>query len=71
MMTDTWPEMLAEYLGPDGFSLRLAFTAKEGLDCANEGGIVLVVLDVMLPDRDGFSARSAKSGNGAASPSSC
>jgi DNA-binding response OmpR family regulator len=48
-------EMLAEFLGLEGFSLRLAFTAKEGLDCAKEGGIVLVILDVMLPDRDGFS----------------
>jgi two-component system response regulator CpxR len=48
-------EMLAEYLGPEGFAVRVAFTAQDGLDCAKEGGIVLVILDVMLPDRDGFS----------------
>lgn len=48
-------EMLAEYLAPEGFTVRLAFTAQEGLDRAKEGGIVLLILDVMLPDRDGFS----------------
>lgn len=48
-------EMLAEYLCPEGFAVRLAFTAQEGLERVKEGGIVLVILDVMLPDRDGFS----------------
>jgi DNA-binding response OmpR family regulator len=48
-------EMLAEYLSPEGFTVHLAFTAGDGLDRIREGGIVLVILDVMLPDRDGFS----------------
>jgi two-component system, OmpR family, response regulator CpxR len=48
-------EMLAEYLGPEGFALHLAHTAAAGLDRAREGGIVLIILDVMLPDSDGFS----------------
>jgi two-component system, OmpR family, response regulator CpxR len=48
-------EMLAEYLGPEGYAVRLAYTAKSGLERAKEGGIVLIILDVMLPDRDGFS----------------
>lgn len=47
--------MLEEYLGPEGFLAHVAHTAKIGLDRAQEGGIVLIVLDVMLPDRDGFS----------------
>ncbi len=47
-------EMLAEYLGPEGFILHLAHTAESGLDRAKAGGIVLILLDVMLPDRDGF-----------------
>lgn len=47
--------MLAEYLSPEGYVAHLAHTAKEGLDRAKEGGIVLIILDVMLPDRDGFS----------------
>jgi two-component system response regulator CpxR len=48
-------EMLAEYLGPEGYAVHLAHTAKAGLDRAKEGGIILIILDVMLPDRDGFS----------------
>src|ERR1700722_1408422 len=47
-------EMLAEYLRPDGFVVHLAHTAKTGLERAREGGIVLIILDVMLPDGDGF-----------------
>lgn len=48
-------EMLAEYLGPEGFAVHLAHTAAVGVERAREGGIVLIILDVMLPDRDGFS----------------
>lgn len=47
--------MLTEYLAPDGYDLQLACTAKAGLERAEEGGIVLIILDVMLPDQDGFS----------------
>lgn len=47
--------MLAEYLRPEGFVAHLAYTAEAGLARAREGGIVLIILDVMLPDRDGFS----------------
>lgn len=48
-------EMLAEYLRPEGFQVYLALTAKAGLERFAEGGLVLIILDVMLPDRDGFS----------------
>lgn len=48
-------EMLADYLQPEGYTVHLAYTAKAGLDRAKEGGLVLIILDVMLPDRDGFS----------------
>lgn len=47
-------EMLAEFLSPEGFAVLAAYTAKAGLDRAKDGGIVLIILDVMLPDRDGF-----------------
>jgi DNA-binding response OmpR family regulator len=46
---------LAEYLVPEGYALHLAHTAKAGLDRMSKGGLVLVVLDVVLPDRDGLS----------------
>ena len=48
-------EMLAEYLSPEGYTVHLAYSAKAGLDRAQQGGVVLIILDVMLPDRDGFS----------------
>ena len=48
-------EMLSEYLGPEGYTVHLAYTARSGLERSKEGGLVLIVLDVMLPDRDGFS----------------
>ena len=48
-------EMLAEYLSQEGYVLHVAHTAKAGLDRIREGGHVLIILDVMLPDRDGFS----------------
>ncbi len=47
-------EMLAEYLGPEGYNVSLAFTAKAGLERLKEGSLILVILDVMLPDKDGF-----------------
>jgi two-component system, OmpR family, response regulator CpxR len=48
-------EMLAEYLGPEGYIVHLRYTAQSGLERVKEGGLVLIILDVMLPDRDGFS----------------
>lgn len=48
-------EMLTEYMKPEGFTLHTAHTARAGLERAGEGGIVLIILDVMLPDQDGFS----------------
>jgi two-component system, OmpR family, response regulator CpxR len=48
-------EMLAEYLGPEGYAVHQSYTAQSGLERAREGGLVLIILDVMLPDKDGFS----------------
>jgi two-component system, OmpR family, response regulator CpxR len=48
-------EMLSEYLSPEGYTVHLAYTAKQGLERAAQGGLLLIILDVMLPDRDGFS----------------
>jgi two-component system response regulator CpxR len=47
-------EMLAEYLAPEGYAIDLAFTGETGLQKVLEGGFRLIILDVMLPDRDGF-----------------
>ncbi|HTZ59882.1 MAG TPA: response regulator transcription factor [Acidobacteriaceae bacterium] len=47
-------EMLAEYLQPEGFVVHIAHNANAGLERAGEGGLVLIILDVMLPDKTGF-----------------
>jgi two-component system, OmpR family, response regulator CpxR len=47
-------EMLAEYLEPEGFTVLMAHTADAGLTRIRQGGLVLVILDVMLPDQTGF-----------------
>jgi DNA-binding response OmpR family regulator len=46
--------MVAEYLAPHGFEVTVAPTAARGLAQAERGGFAAVLLDVMLPDLDGF-----------------
>ncbi|MCK8517146.1 response regulator transcription factor [Methylonatrum kenyense] len=46
--------MLAEYLGGDGFEVDSAYDGDDGLRMATAGGYDALVLDVMLPGRDGF-----------------
>ncbi|HET9109118.1 MAG TPA: response regulator transcription factor [Steroidobacteraceae bacterium] len=46
--------MLAEYLGPEGFTVEVAGTGSAALERIARGGLDLVVLDVMLPALSGF-----------------
>jgi DNA-binding response OmpR family regulator len=46
--------MVAEYLGPHGLEVTVAPTAELGLGLVERGGLAAVLLDVMLPDLDGF-----------------
>jgi two-component system, OmpR family, phosphate regulon response regulator OmpR len=46
--------MLSEYLGAWGFAVTTRATATEGLHLVHHGGFAALVLDVMLPDLDGF-----------------
>jgi two-component system phosphate regulon response regulator OmpR len=46
--------MVAEYLGPHGLEVTVAPTAARGLERLGRGGFAAVLLDVMLPDGDGF-----------------
>lgn len=47
-------EMLAEYLGTEGFSVDIAKDGENGAQQALSGSYDVVVLDVMLPKLNGF-----------------
>jgi two-component system OmpR family response regulator len=49
-------EMLAEYLGPEGFEVDLVHDGEDGARQAAAGHYDAVVLDVMLPRLNGFDA---------------
>ncbi len=49
-------EMLAEYLGLEGFEVHCAFDGEKGAEEAISGEYEVVVLDVMLPKLNGFEA---------------
>ena len=46
--------MLSEYLGTRGFTVTARATASDGLKLLHQGGFAALVLDIMLPDLDGF-----------------
>jgi len=46
--------MVREYLGAAGFEVTARATAAEGMALLERGGFDALVLDVMLPDLDGF-----------------
>jgi DNA-binding response OmpR family regulator len=57
--------LLQRTLEHEGYSVALAFNGEEALNIGIAGGLDVIVLDVMLPGRDGFdvirSLRAAKS----------
>lgn len=55
---------LQKGLGESGFSVDVAHDGEEGLTLANSGDYDLVVLDVMLPRRDGWSVVEEMRRNG-------
>jgi two-component system response regulator CpxR len=46
--------MLGDYLAPEGFTLRIAGSGLDGLSMLGSGNNDLVLLDVGLPDTNGF-----------------
>jgi len=46
--------MLSEYLGARGVAVTACATAADGLPLVHQGGFAALVLDIMLPDLDGF-----------------
>ncbi len=47
-------DLVEVYLKNDGYSVKKFYNGKDALACMEEGGLDLAVLDVMLPDIDGF-----------------
>jgi two-component system response regulator CpxR len=46
--------LVSRFLGAEGYFVQTVQTSGLGIECALSGGHDLVVLDVMLPDMDGF-----------------
>ena len=46
--------MVADYLSEAGFAVERSLTGTAGITVAERGGIDAVILDLMLPDLDGF-----------------
>jgi DNA-binding response OmpR family regulator len=59
---------LREGLTADGYDVLLAKTGEEGFFLASSRDLDLIVLDVLLPDRDGFEILSALRARGLAVP---
>lgn len=55
----------------EGYTVHKFYNATDALDCLNHCEPDLAILDVMLPDMDGFLPCARRSGNGISSPSSC
>ena len=48
-------ELERDYLQVNGFDCDLAVDGEEGLQMARKNDYALVIIDIMLPKRDGFS----------------
>ncbi len=51
--------LLMDFLRSEGYSTRLCETGEEALLCFAESGAKLIVLDIMLPNMDGFAVCQA------------
>jgi DNA-binding response OmpR family regulator len=61
---DALAEMLGEYLGPRGFDLDRRADVRSGLQALRRGRYEALILDVMLPDGDGFEVcRTVRAGS--------
>ncbi|MEN0006788.1 MAG: response regulator transcription factor [Bacteroidota bacterium] len=60
--------VLSEYLKLEGFTVQLAKTGKEGLKLLRKSVFDLCILDVMLPEMDGFRLAEAIEKEGHALP---
>ena len=47
-------DLIEVYLNNENYSVFKFYSAKEALDCINTTNLDLAILDVMLPDIDGY-----------------
>lgn len=47
-------DLIEVYLKNENYEVYKFYTAQEALECANDSGIDLAILDIMLPDMSGF-----------------
>lgn len=49
-------KLICDFLKKDGFSVEWKESAKEGLECVEKAAYKMLLLDVMLPGKDGYEA---------------
>lgn len=49
-------ELIQLCLGPDGYFFRRVFNGKAGIDAAKREKPALIIMDVMMPQMDGYTA---------------
>ncbi len=55
-------DLLEVYLSNDGYSVYKCYNGLEAMKCIKQSQIDLAILDIMLPDIDGFSTLPKNSG---------
>jgi len=66
---ETLLDLISEYLGENGYDVTTTNNAKDALDLAYERNFDLLILDVKLPQGDGFSLLSSLRELGVTTPS--
>lgn len=51
-------QLIADFLKKEGWTIKLAYSAEQGMELLNSEPFKLLLLDVMLPGKDGFEALS-------------